>query len=161
MIEMDQAALDHAALRAAIELSREASAAGDEPYGAVLADANGRILARARNTQVTAGDCTAHAELNLLRAASRSLDAADVEQATVYASGEPCPMCAGAIYWAGAGRVVYALDAATMRALSGAAEIDLSCREVLGRGARPVAVIGPLLVDEARAVLEVHYARRR
>ena len=143
-------------LRAAIAISRVARAKGNEPYGALLVDAGGTPLAGAENTQVTERDCTGHAELNLMREASRRFDAATLAGCTVYASGEPCPMCAGAIYWGGVGRVVYALSVESMVALAGpgADEIRLSCRDVLDRGMRPVEVLGPALEAEARQVFE-------
>lgn len=146
--------LEH--LRRAIAVSRSARARGNEPYGAVLIAADGKVLGTAENTQVTARDCTGHAETNLLREVSTRFDRATLAGATVYASGEPCPMCAGAIYWSGVGRVVYALSIDSMLALAGpgADELILSSREVLGRGTRRVEVLGPLLEDEARRVFE-------
>jgi tRNA(Arg) A34 adenosine deaminase TadA len=152
--------LEH--LRAAIAASREASRRGDEPYGATLVDENGTVLLAAGNTQVTERDCTGHAELNLMREASRRFDGATLARCTVYASGEPCPMCAGAIYWSGVRRVVFALDVARMRALAGpgADELLLGCRDVLAHGMHRVEVLGPALEDEAAAVLEAHYSGR-
>jgi tRNA(adenine34) deaminase len=143
-------------LRAAIAVSRSARANGNEPYGAVLVDADGTILGSAENTQVTGRDCTGHAETNLLREASPRIDRATFARATLYASGEPCPMCAGAIYWSGVGRVVYALSVDSMLALAGpgADELILSCRDVLARGTRKIEVLGPQLEDEARRVFE-------
>jgi tRNA(Arg) A34 adenosine deaminase TadA len=155
-------AADLAHLRAAIDLSREASRRGDEPYGAVLGDASGRRLAAAGNTQVTTRDCTGHAETNLLREASPRFDRATLAGCTVYASGEPCPMCAGALYYAGVRRVVYALSADRMRALAGDVdELLLGCRELLARGMSEVIVLGPALEDEAAPVLSAHYGARR
>ncbi len=157
---MNSVDLEH--LRTAIALSREASALGDEPYAAALADEHGRVLVTAQNTQNTERDCTGHGVTNLVRDASRRFDRKTLERCTVYASGEPCPMCAGAIYWSNVRRVVYALDVDTMRSLAGegADELLLSCREVLARGMHPVEVVGPALQDEARAVLETHYRRK-
>ena len=147
----------HAHLRAAIELSRAARAKGNEPYGALLVDAGGTVLLGGENTQVTDRDCTGHAELNLMRAASRRFDAATLAGCTVYASGEPCPMCAGAIYWGGVGRVVYALE----RREHDRARRPRRRRDprVLPRRARPgharaIEVLGPALEDEARRVFE-------
>jgi tRNA(adenine34) deaminase len=149
-------------LRRAIAVSSEASRRGDEPYGATLVDEAGIVLLQAGNTQVTERDCTGHAETNLLRAASRSLDAATLARCTIYASGEPCPMCAGAIYWSNVRRVVYALDLARMRALAGpsADELMVGCREVLERGMHGVEVLGPALEEEAAQVLEAHHLER-
>lgn len=147
---------DAALLRAAIALSAQARAAGNEPYGALLADVQGRVLREAMNTQHSARDCTGHAELNLMRDASPRFTREQLAQCTVYASGEPCPMCAGAIYWGGVGRIVYGLSIESMTALGGAQadELALHCREVLARGTRRVEVNGPALEDEARAVFE-------
>ena len=152
--------LEH--LRTAIAASREASRRGDEPYGAALVDELGTVLLSAGNTQVTERDCTGHAETNLLRAATRRFDAETLARCTVYASGEPCPMCAGAIYWSGVRRVVFALDLARMRALAGpgADELLLGCRDVLAHGMHAIEVLGPALEDEAATVLEAHYSGR-
>ena len=143
-------------LRAAIGLSRAARDKGNEPYGALLVDARGAVLMGAENTQVSERDCTGHAELNLIRAASRRFDPRTLAGSTLYASGEPCPMCAGAVYFAGIGRLVYALGIDSMAACAGPGvdELYLSCREVLARGTRAVEVIGPALEDEARQVLD-------
>ena len=147
---------DEPLLRAAIALSARARDAGNQPYGALLADAQGRMLLEARNTQVTEHDCTGHAELNLMREASRRYTLVELASCTVVASGEPCPMCAGAIYWGGVGRVVYGLSIESMTALAGANadELALPCREVLARGTRRVEVVGPMLEDEARRVFD-------
>ncbi len=153
---MNLTATDEHLLRTAIALSAQARAAGNQPYGALLADAQGRVQLQGCNTQVTESDCTAHAELNLMRDASRRFSPAELSACTVYASGEPCPMCAGAIYWGGVGRVVYALSIEAMTALGGpvADEIALHCRDVLERGTRCVEVLGPALEDEARRVFD-------
>jgi tRNA(adenine34) deaminase len=145
---------DQALLRRAIALSARAREQGDAPYGALLADPAGRVLLEACNTQATDRDGTAHAELNLMRAAAARWPAHELAACTVYASGEPCPMCAGAIYWGGVGRVVFALSLERMTALGGpqADELALHCAEVLARGTRRVEVIGPALEDEAREV---------
>lgn len=147
-------ATDQRLLRAAIALSRAARDAGNQPYGALLADADGQLLLEACNTQVTGRDVTAHAELNLVRAASARFDRETLAACTVYASGEPCPMCAGALYWSGVGRVVFGLSIQSMTALGGsdADELLLGAADVLARGMRPVEVIGPALEGEARRV---------
>jgi tRNA(Arg) A34 adenosine deaminase TadA len=118
-------------------------------------DPDGTIALEAENTVVTDGDCTAHAELNLVRIAFRTLGSPRSGW-TMFASTEPCPMCAGAAYWAGIGRIVYGLSARRLKAITSQGHpsgIDLPCRDVLARGARLVLVVGPLLEDEA---LEVH-----
>lgn len=151
---------DEKLLRRAIALSVRARHAGNQPYAALLADAQGRVLLEALNTQVTDRDCTAHAELNLVQAASQRFDPGALAGCTVYASGEPCPMCAGALYWGGVGRVVFGLSIATMTELAGPAadELGLQCADVLASGLRRVEVIGPALQDEARRAFTIEDA---
>ncbi|MFN0304763.1 MAG: nucleoside deaminase [Burkholderiales bacterium] len=144
---------DLANLRLAIAQSRLAGRHGDKPYGAVLVRAAGDVLHEARNTQVTEHDITGDAELNLLREASCRHGVAALRGSTVYASGEPCPMCAGTVYWSGATRVVFALDVTTMNRLDPDDADDTlpACRTILGDRKRAIEVHGPLLVDEAVA----------
>jgi NitT/TauT family transport system substrate-binding protein len=146
--------IDRAHLRRAIALSGAARDRGDQPYGALLAAPDGAVLWESGNRQVTEHDPTAHAELNLIRDAARALGPAALEGGTVYASGEPCAMCAGAIYWSGAARVVYALGAAAMHRLDpGDTELGMpDCRAVLAGAGRRVEVSGPHLEEEAAAV---------
>ena len=148
--------LDLRLLRAAIALSARARERGNEPYGALLGDADGNVCLEAENTQVTDRDCTGHAELNLIREASRRFESGALARCTVYASGEPCPMCAGAIYWSGVGRIVYALSVHSMAELAGEAanEIHFGCADLLAHGTRAVEVVGPILEEEARRVFD-------
>jgi len=143
-------------LRRAIALAALARAHGNHPFGALLADPDGNVLAKAENTVLTEHDITGHAETNLVRLAFRQFPAAVLAAATLYTSTEPCAMCAGAIYWSGISRVVYGLAETGLAQLAGAdpenPTLDLPSRIVLGAGQRAIAVIGPLLVDEAAAV---------
>lgn len=141
------------AMRQAIAASRAALQAGNMPFGAALARADGTLLQVAQNQQVRSGDCTAHAELVLVREATQRLGADALRGATVYASGEPCAMCCGAMFWAGVARVVYAATTPDIAAALGDPTLPARCAELLA-GARPaVQVEGPLLRDEAVAVL--------
>jgi tRNA(Arg) A34 adenosine deaminase TadA len=142
-------------LRVSFDLARAAAARGDEPYGAVLVDSAGTALLEAQNTVVTGADRTAHAELNLVRRLG-GLAPARLAAATLYASTEPCAMCAGAIYWSGVGRVVFGLSNARLyrEVLAGdPMALRLDSRDVFAAGERRVAVVGPLLEDEAAAVV--------
>ncbi|MEO9222923.1 MAG: nucleoside deaminase [Mycobacteriaceae bacterium] len=94
-------------LRRCIELAAEALKQGDEPFGSVLVDAGGRLLHEDRN-RVASGDKTRHPEFALARWAAENLSPAERADATVYTSGEHCPMCAAAHAWVGLGRIVYA-----------------------------------------------------
>ena len=141
-------------LRIAISLAANAREHGNHPFGALLADESGNILLTAENTVNTARDASGHAELNLVRLASAQLPTRVLARATLYTSTEPCPMCAGAIFWSGISRVVYALSEDGLYAMTGDSpeSLKLPCREVFARGGRPVDVVGPLLEDEAAIV---------
>ena len=102
--------VDLAPMRLAIAASRQALAAGDQPFGATLVSPAGQVLLTERNRQHTAADTSAHAETVLLRRAAEQLGPAALRGATVYASGEPCAMCAGAISHARIGRVVFGAE---------------------------------------------------
>ena len=99
---------DRSHLERTVALAWEARNRGDHPFGSLLVAADGRVL-EARNTVVTDVDPTGHAETNLVRLAG-TLDLAARITSTLYTSTEPCAMCAGAIYWSGIGRVVFALS---------------------------------------------------
>ena len=142
-------------MRRAFELARSARARGDQPFGAVLVDASGTILVEAKNSIVTQRDCTAHAELNCMREASRTLDRDLLARCTLYASAEPCAMCAAAIFWGNVRRVVYGLSKEALYELVGddtEEVLYITCRDILGRGKKTVEVVGPPLQAEAREV---------
>jgi tRNA(Arg) A34 adenosine deaminase TadA len=141
-------------LRDAIAVAESARRNGNHPFGAVLVDAAGQVRLRAENTVLTAPDATGHAEINLVRLASAQLTPALLAGCTLYASTEPCAMCAGAIHWAGISRLVYALPAEALYDPigPGSDELRLPCREVFARSTRPMTVLGPALEEEALAV---------
>ena len=94
-----------------VELAREALADGDDPFGSVLVDGTGSVVAEARNREATSADPTAHPELELAMWAWHNLGAEERASATVYTSGEHCPMCAAAHGWVGLGAIVFAVSA--------------------------------------------------
>jgi tRNA(Arg) A34 adenosine deaminase TadA len=145
-------------LRRSFELARRAVAHGNHPFGATLVDRNSRVLIEAENGYMPSHDGTAHAERLLATQACTTIAPDVLRDATLYASAEPCAMCAGAIYWAGIGRLVYGLSEHRLRELTGNhpenPTLDLPCREVFASGQRKTDVIGPLLEDEAATVHE-------
>jgi tRNA(Arg) A34 adenosine deaminase TadA len=94
-------------LRRCVELARSALDAGDEPFGSLLVDADGHVRFEDRN-RVKDGDATRHPEFEIARWATSNLTPAERVSATVYTSGEHCPMCSAAHAWVGLGRIVYA-----------------------------------------------------
>ena len=93
-------------LRRCVELAAEALEAGDEPFGSVLVGADGEVLAEDHN-RVASGDRTRHPEFELARWSAAHMSPEERAAATVYTSGEHCPMCAAAHAWVGLGRIVY------------------------------------------------------
>ena len=100
-------------LRRCVELAAQALEAGDEPFGSVLVAGDGTVLAEDHN-RVASGDRTRHPEFALARWAARNLTSNERAEATVYTSGEHCPMCAAAHGWVGLGRIVYASSSAQL-----------------------------------------------
>jgi guanine deaminase len=91
----------------AIALARANIGKGGRPFGAVLVQ-EGKVVATAVNEIHASNDPTSHAEMNVIRAASRRLGRPDLKGSAVYASGHPCPMCMAAMRLAGVDRVFYA-----------------------------------------------------
>jgi tRNA(Arg) A34 adenosine deaminase TadA len=92
----------------ALELARQAAAAGEAPVGAVIADeATQRVISEAHNRPIGFNDPTAHAEILALRAAAASLGNYRLPGLTLYVTLEPCTMCAGAISHARISRLVF------------------------------------------------------
>jgi tRNA(Arg) A34 adenosine deaminase TadA len=153
---MSTSELDELFLRRSFEVARRAMTHGNHPFGAILVDQHRNVLLEAENGYMPAHDGTAHAERLLATQACTTLSADVLKRATLYSSAEPCAMCAGAIYWAGIGRLVYGLSEYRLRAVTGNhpenPTLDLPCREVFRSGQRPTEVIGPLLEDEAEAL---------
>ncbi|WP_299187101.1 nucleoside deaminase [uncultured Psychrobacter sp.] len=93
-------------LRRCVELAAEAVEAGDEPFGSVLVDVEGRVLHEDRNRANTV-DATYHPEIAVAKWAAQNMDPDARAKAVVYTSGEHCAMCSAAHAWAGLGRIVY------------------------------------------------------
>lgn len=158
----DQRDITH--LRRCVALAAEALAAGDDPFGSVLVGPSGDVLAEARNRETSSADPTAHPELALAQWAAGHLPPAVRATATVYTSGEHCPMCAAAHAWVGLGRIVYAASSAQLA----------TWRAEWGLPAGPVAVLpvttvapaltvaGPVApLDEEMRLLHERAAKRR
>jgi tRNA(Arg) A34 adenosine deaminase TadA len=90
----------------AFEMKSQATAAGDQPYGAVVVK-DGEIVAAAPSRVVTRGDPTAHAEMEASRDAARQLSSRDLSGCLLFSSSRPCPMCEAAAYWAGVERLYH------------------------------------------------------
>ena len=151
---------DTAMLRQAIEESRRSRESGNHPFGAILADSSGTVLLTGHNSVATTGDLIGHAETNLARDMGLRLSGEQISTGTFYSSCEPCAMCAGAMYWVGVNRLVYAMGETDLLPYSPGDRSETSmmtgvgCRAVLNSGQRTIEVLGPFLVEEAIAVHE-------
>ena len=142
-------------MRMALALAREAAAAGEVPVGCVIADAEGRVIGRGRNRREESSDASAHAEIEAIREAGRSLGSWRLDGCTLYVTLEPCPMCAGAIINARVPALVFgATDAVSG---SCGSVIDLFFERY---GHRP-KVLGGVLSDEAAALLRTFFSSLR
>ena len=153
---------DLALLRRTFALAEESKNSGNTPFGALVADAGGNIIAERTNESIPPdGDPTRHAEVVAVAAAWHVLGDDGMNRATLYASAEPCVMCAGASYWTGVGRIVYGMSEHRLLELTGNnpenPTFALPCREVLAHGQRPITILGPLLEAEAEKVQEGYW----
>ncbi|MBU6419002.1 MAG: nucleoside deaminase [Proteobacteria bacterium] len=149
---------DESLLRRSFDVAKRAQAGGCHPFGAILAGPDGEVLMEQGNGFLPDHDMTGHAERILAGRASIKYGSKLLADCTLYSSAEPCAMCAGAIYWSGIGRVVYGMSEHELKSITGNhAEnptLDLPCRNVFAAGQRKVEVLGPLLVEESRALHE-------
>lgn len=105
--------VDRGRLRRCVDLAEEALEAGDEPFGSLLVGADGTELFADRN-RVAGGDATRHPEFAIARWAAEHLSPDERTRATVYTSGEHCPMCSAAHAWVGLGRIVFIASSAQL-----------------------------------------------
>ena len=130
--------VDRRHLQRCVDLAAKALAAGDEPFGSILVSAGGEVLFEDHN-HVAGGDHTQHPEFAIARWAANNMTAEERAKATVYTSGEHCPMCAAAHGWVGLGRIVYA--SSSKQLTQWLAEVDVPASPV-----RPLP-IGDVLTD--------------
>lgn len=136
-----------ALVREAMTLAAEAGARGDPPFGALLVDARGDVVARAANRQVSGDDPTAHAEIELLRAAARVGVRPPLDGGTIVVNAEPCSMCASAIVKAAPAELVYGAPHEPHM------DPDLGVADVFARSRRPPRVTAGILAAESAALI--------
>ena len=134
-----------ALVREATALAGEAGARGDPPFGALLVDRRGEVVARASNRQVTGDDPTAHSEIELLRVAARGGHRPPLAGYTIVVNAEPCSMCASAIVKAAPTHLVYGAPHEPHM------DPDLGVADVFARAHRPPRVTAGILAPESAA----------
>lgn len=142
-------------LRQVFAVAAAARADGDHPFGALLV-VDGVVVGEARNRVHTNRDITAHAELMLVRNLERDGTLHLLATGTVFASCEPCPMCVGAMFWAGARTIVYGLSAQRLNGLASPADSSpfgfvITAGQLAAQASPVMHVDGPNLEDEAVA----------
>ena len=142
------------------QLAENAIAVGDHPFGAVLVHAD-VVIAEAANQVGTLADVTRHAELVLVGAVSRSIASEVLAESTLYSSTEPCPMCVGAIHWAGIARVVYGVAAVDLAEVVGRPYQGVPIRELVRRAGYRIAVKGPVMEDDGLRIHKEFWPKRR
>ncbi|MCM1943204.1 nucleoside deaminase [Streptomyces sp. G3] len=145
-------------LRRCVDLAADALEAGDEPFGSVLVGGDGTVLAEDRN-RVASGDRTRHPEFALARWSAARLSPEERAAATVYTSGEHCPMCAAAHAWVGLGRIVYVASSEQLTAWL--TELGVPAPPVLPL---PVREVAPGVIVEGpvpQLTEEIHALHRR
>jgi tRNA(Arg) A34 adenosine deaminase TadA len=150
--------MDDALLDRTLVLARTARENGDHPFGALLA-VDGIVVAEAVNRVTTTSDLTAHAETELVRLLEREGRLDKLAVGVVYASCEPCPLCVGVMFWAGARHIVFGLSAARLNALStepgeSAYGFTITAAELAAATTSPMVVEGPFHEDAAAGVHE-------
>ena len=146
---------DERFLRRALELAHEAAAAGEVPVGAVIV-LDDQIIGRGRNSPISTNDPTAHAEILAIREAAASSRNYRLENATLYATLEPCAMCAGAIVAARISRVVF--GARDLRFGAIRSKFRLADSDLLNHRAE---IVEGVLAAECTQIIQQFFANRR
>ena len=150
------AATDAGHMASALAIAREAQASGEVPVGAVLVGRGGDVLAACGNAPIASHDATAHAEIRVLREAARALGNYRLPGTTMYATLEPCPMCAGALLQARVSRLVF--GAHDPRTGACGSVIDLPGDS---RWNHRIEVAGGVLAEESAALLRGFFVAKR
>jgi tRNA(adenine34) deaminase len=146
----DDATDDPTYMRRCLELARRALAAGDVPVGALVVR-DGRVIGEGHERTRAALDPAAHAEIEALRGACRTLGSLDLSGATLYTTVEPCVLCAYAARHARVGRVVFGANAGALGGVTG--PYPLLTDSASSMGAPPPALTAGVLAEDCERVL--------
>ncbi len=132
-------------IRRSIELAHLAVQRGDHPFGAVLLSAEGELIAEGMNAVPSTGDVRAHAELEAVVNARRFGPAESVPGGIMIASGEPCPMCATGMVWAGLSRIIFAAAVPDFaQYLAPGPRFGLRCKDIIDSASVDIQLEGPV-----------------
>ena len=123
---------------------------GDSPYGAVIVKDN-EVVAKAYNTVIRDSDPSAHAEMNAIRDLTTKNNSPSLAGYTMYASGEPCAMCAAACIWAGVEEIIIGASIQDLIDIN-QSQIHLSCEEIIAKSSKKIKVTKGVLRQESIAL---------
>ncbi len=123
---------------------------GDSPYGAVIVRDN-QVVAKAHNTVIQDSDPSAHAEMKAIRNLTSKNSSPYLRGYTIYATGEPCPMCAAACIWSEVAEIVIGASIEDLININ-QAQIHLSCEELIAKSSKKIKVTKGILRQESLAL---------
>ena len=135
-----------------MRLALEEAKQGDSPYGAVIVKDN-EVVAKGYNTVKRDCDPSAHAEMNVIRSLTAKIKNPSLEGYSIYATGEPCPMCASVCVWAGVSEIIIGASIEDLISVN-QSQIDLSCNEVIAQSFRNIKVTKGVLREECIKLFE-------
>ena len=149
-------------LRRCVEISLDSLKKGNHPFGALIVDEEGNIIAESGNVEVTEKECTGHAETTVMRKAAKQYSKDFLWKCTLYSTAEPCCMCTGAIYWGNVGRIVYGISEKRLLELTGSDDnnptFNMPCREIIARGQKQIEVIVPIAEEKlVQEIVAAHF----
>lgn len=119
---------------------------GDSPYGAVIVKDN-EVVAKGYNTVRRDSDPSAHAEMNAIRSLTTKIQNPSLEGYTIYATGEPCPMCATACVWTGLAEIIIGASIEDL-ILVNQSQVRMSCEEIIAKSFKNIKVTKGVLREE-------------
>jgi tRNA(Arg) A34 adenosine deaminase TadA len=144
-------------MQAAIEIARAGIAAGQSPFGAVVAR-DGEIVAAAHNTVWATTDISAHAEVNAIRSACRELKSINLAGCEMFTTCEPCPMCLSAIHWGRFDTVYFGATISDAKD-AGFSELIISAEDMVRMGGSPLRVVPGVLSRECADLFRAWMSR--
>ena len=130
-----------------MRIALEEAKKGDSPYGAVIVK-DDEVVAKGYNTVKRDSDPSAHAEINAIRSLTTQIKTPYLNGYTIYATGEPCPMCATACVWTGLAEIVIAASIEDLIALN-QSQVRIACEDIIAKSSKNIKVTKGLLREES------------
>ena len=135
-----------------MRLAEDEATKGDAPYGAVIVKDN-EVVVKGYNTVRRDSDPSAHAEMNVIRSLTAKIKNPSLDGYTIYATGEPCPMCATACVWTGLAEIVIGASIEDLIELN-QSQVRISCEEIIAKSSKNIKVTKGVLREECRKLFK-------